>query len=45
MVALGLVMTIEKMLVTTRFSRAVGAVFVAIGVAFIAVSAAAHWPS
>ena len=44
MVALGLVMTLEKMLVTTRFSRAIGAVFVAIGVAFIASSVAAHWP-
>ena len=44
MVALGLVMTLEKMMVTTRFSHAVGAVFVAIGVAFIAVSVAAHWP-
>ena len=42
--ALGLVMTLEKMTVTGRFSRAVGAAFVAIGVAFVATSVAAHWP-
>jgi predicted metal-binding membrane protein len=45
MVALGLVMTLEKMMVTTRFSHAVGVVFVAIGIAFIAASVMAHWPS
>jgi predicted metal-binding membrane protein len=45
MVALGLVMTLEKMMVTTRFSHAVGVAFVAIGAAFIAISVAAHWPS
>jgi predicted metal-binding membrane protein len=45
MVALGLVMTLEKMMVTTRLSHAVGAAFIAIGVAFIAVSVAAHWPT
>jgi predicted metal-binding membrane protein len=44
MVALGLVMTLEKMMVTTRFGHAVGVVFIAIGGAFIAVSVAAHWP-
>jgi predicted metal-binding membrane protein len=44
MVALGLVMTLEKMMVTTRFSRAVGGVFIAIGVAFIAAAVVAHWP-
>jgi predicted metal-binding membrane protein len=44
MVALGLVMTLEKMTVTGRFSRAVGVAFVAIGVAFVAGSVAAHWP-
>jgi predicted metal-binding membrane protein len=44
MVALGLVMALEKMMVTTRFSRAVGVAFVAIGVAFIVMSVAAHWP-
>jgi predicted metal-binding membrane protein len=45
MVALGLVMTLEKMMVTTRFSHAVGVAFIAIGVAFIVVSVAAHWPT
>jgi len=44
MVALGLVMTVEKMMVTSRFSRAVGGVFIAIGAAFIVVAVAAHWP-
>jgi predicted metal-binding membrane protein len=44
MVALGLVMMLEKMMVTTRFSRAVGGVFIAIGGAFIAAAVAAHWP-
>jgi predicted metal-binding membrane protein len=44
MVALGLVMTLEKMMVTTRFSRAVGGVFIAVGAAFIAAAVAAHWP-
>jgi len=42
MVAFALVMTLEKMTVTTRFSHAVGVAFVAIGVAFIAVAVAAH---
>ena len=45
MVALGLVMTLEKMMVTPRFSHAVGVVFIAIGAVFIAVSVAAHWPT
>jgi predicted metal-binding membrane protein len=45
MVALGLVMTLEKMTVTTRFSHAVGVVFIATGIAFTAVSVAAHWPA
>jgi predicted metal-binding membrane protein len=44
MVALGLMMTLEKMLVTSRFSRAVGGVFIAIGGVFIIVAVAAHWP-
>jgi predicted metal-binding membrane protein len=45
MVALGLVMTLEKMTVTTRFSHTVGVVFIATGIAFTAVSVAAHWPA
>ena len=35
MAALGMVMTIEKMTATTRFSPRVGVVFVAVGAAFI----------
>ena len=44
MAALGAVMTVEKMALTTRFSRAVGGVFIAIGAVFIAAAVAAHWP-
>jgi predicted metal-binding membrane protein len=44
MVALGLVMTAEKLMLTSRFSRLIGAIFLAIGVAFIASSVVAHWP-
>jgi predicted metal-binding membrane protein len=44
MVALGLVMTLEKMTVTGRFSHAAGVVFMAVGVAFVAASVIAHWP-
>jgi predicted metal-binding membrane protein len=35
MAALGLVMTAEKLSLTTRFSRVIGVVFIAIGIAFI----------
>jgi predicted metal-binding membrane protein len=44
MAALGLVMTVEKLRVTPRFSRFVGIVFLALGTATIAVSVFAHWP-
>jgi len=44
MAALGAVMAIEKINTTTRFSRALGAVFILMGVTFIATSGAAHWP-
>ncbi|TMJ02562.1 MAG: DUF2182 domain-containing protein [Alphaproteobacteria bacterium] len=44
MAALGAVMAIEKLGTTTRFSRAIGAVFLLIGAAFIVSSVAAHWP-
>ncbi len=44
MAALGAVMTIEKIATTTRFSRALGVVFIAAGAAFIVGSVAAHWP-
>lgn len=43
MAALGAVMTIEKINTTTRFSRALGVVFMAIGAVFIASSVIAHW--
>jgi predicted metal-binding membrane protein len=44
MAALGAIMAIEKINTTTRFSRALGAAFVLIGIAFIATSVVAHWP-
>jgi predicted metal-binding membrane protein len=44
MAALGMVMTIEKLGSTTRFSRALGIVFIAAGAAFIVTAVAAHWP-
>ena len=44
MAALGAVMTIEKIGTTTRFSRALGTVFILVGVVFIASSVVAHWP-
>lgn len=45
MAALGVVMTLEKISTTTRFSRAIGAVFLIIGLALIAASVIAHWPT
>ena len=44
MAALGAIMATEKVSTTTRFSRALGALFVLIGIVFIATSVAAHWP-
>jgi predicted metal-binding membrane protein len=44
MAALGVIMGLEKVMVTTRFSRAVGVVLVAIGAMFIVASVMAHWP-
>ena len=44
MAALGTVMTIEKINTTTRFSRALGAVFIIAGAVFIVSSVVAHWP-
>jgi predicted metal-binding membrane protein len=44
MAALGLIMTAEKMTSTGRVSRVIGAVFIAIGAAFIMISTVAHWP-
>lgn len=45
MAALGAVMTIEKVNTTTRFSRALGAVFIIVGAVFIVSSVVAHWPA
>jgi predicted metal-binding membrane protein len=45
MAMLGAIMGLEKVMTTTRFSRAVGAAFAAIGVALIASSVVAHWPA
>ena len=44
MAALGAIMAVEKVNTTTRFSRALGVVFVLIGIAFIVTSVVAHWP-
>lgn len=44
MAALGIVMTIEKMLSGARFSHAVGVALIVVGAAFVVAAAAAHWP-
>ena len=38
-------MAIEKIMATTRFSRAVGFVFLLIGGAFVVSSVAGQWPA
>jgi predicted metal-binding membrane protein len=45
MALLGIVMAIEKINSTMRFSRVIGAIFLAIGFAVIAASVMAHWPA
>jgi predicted metal-binding membrane protein len=45
MAALGMVMTVEKMLTGHRFSHAVGAALIVTGVVVVAFSVAAHWPA
>jgi len=45
MAALGAVMTIEKINTTTRFSRALGIVFIVVGAVFIVGAVIAHWPA
>ncbi len=45
MAALGIVMTVEKMLTGTRFSHVVGALMIAAGVAFIGAAFVAHIPA
>jgi len=44
MAVLGFMMAAEKVATTSRFSRAIGAAFAAIGVAFIADAVVVHWP-
>ena len=44
MAVLGAIMTIEKVGATMRFSRAIGVVFVCIGLVVIAQSVVSHWP-
>jgi predicted metal-binding membrane protein len=45
MAALGIIMAVEKSSSTTRFSRAVGIVFVTVGTVFVVSSFIAHWPA
>jgi predicted metal-binding membrane protein len=45
MAVLGGIMGVEKIMSTTRFSRAVGAVLIAVGIGFIVSSVVAHWPA
>ena len=45
MAALGIVMALEKIGTGMRFTRAVGAALVTIGVVVLALSVAAHWPA
>jgi predicted metal-binding membrane protein len=45
MAVLGFIMGAEKIAATTRFSRVIGVVFVAVGLGFIAAAVAAHWPA
>jgi predicted metal-binding membrane protein len=44
MAVLGFIMAAEKIATTSRLSRLIGAVFAAIGVAFIATAVISHWP-
>ncbi len=44
MAALGIVMTLEKMVSGTRFTYAIGVVSIAAGLAFVATATIAHWP-
>ena len=45
MAALGLIMGIEKMSASGRFSRAIGVALVAIGALFVVSSVVGHWPA
>jgi predicted metal-binding membrane protein len=45
MAALGIVMTLEKITTTTRFSRIVGLTLGVVGIAFVASAVITHWPA
>jgi predicted metal-binding membrane protein len=45
MAALGIIMTIEKMLTGRRFTYAVGAVLIAVGAGVVLAALVAHWPA
>jgi predicted metal-binding membrane protein len=45
MAVLGTAMTIEKVNTTTRFSRVLGVIFIAVGATFILSALIAHWPA
>jgi predicted metal-binding membrane protein len=45
MATLGVVMAMEKIATTTRFSRLVGVVLALIGAGLIGTAILAHWPS
>ena len=45
MAGLGMVMTIEKMLVGRRFTHIIGAALIVIGAGFVMAAFAAHWPA
>jgi predicted metal-binding membrane protein len=45
MAVLGLVMAIEKMTASGRFSRAIGVALVMIGAVFVVTSVIGHWPA
>jgi predicted metal-binding membrane protein len=45
MAGLGIIMTIEKMLVGRRFTHAVGVVLITVGVGIVLMTFASHWPA
>ena len=45
MAALGVVMTLEKMVSGNRLTYALGVVLIAAGAAFVLTAFAAHWPA
>jgi predicted metal-binding membrane protein len=45
MAGLGIIMTIEKMLIGRRFTHTVGVVLIAAGVGWVVMSFASRWPA